>query len=194
MNVEIKDFIAVYTDAFTPEFCDDVIKYYDSAEKSGLIRTRFEDEGVPKEFKDGSLCRLTSEDHIIAYDSQYLQQHFNDKLFNVYYKHYAEEFFPLQREVVYNFCFKIQKTKIGGGYHVWHYEAAGQGLSVRQLVWMLYLNDVEEGGETEYLYQKIRVKPKKGTLVIWPAGFTHTHRGNPPYSNEKYTATGWLIV
>jgi hypothetical protein len=56
---------------------------------------------------------------------------------------------------------------------------------------MLYLNDVEDGGETEFLYQRMRVKPKQGTLLIWPAGFTHTHRGNPPLSNNKYVITGW---
>ena len=57
---------------------------------------------------------------------------------------------------------------------------------------MIYLNDVEEGGETEFLYQSIRVAPKAGTLLIWPAGFTHTHRGNPPLSGDKYIATGWV--
>jgi hypothetical protein len=50
---------------------------------------------------------------------------------------------------------------------------------------------VQEGGETEFLYQHMRVKPEQGTLVIWPAAFTHTHRGNPPLSNEKYIVTGW---
>jgi len=38
----------------------------------------------------------------------------------------------------------------------------------------------------------MRVKPKQGTLLIWPAAFTHTHRGNPPLSNVKYITTGWI--
>ena len=58
------------------------------------------------------------------------------------------------------------------------------------MAWMVYLNDVEEGGETEFLYQKRKVKPKKGTILIWPGGYTHLHRGNPPMS-DKYIATGW---
>ena len=61
----------------------------------------------------------------------------------------------------------------------------------RVLVNMMYLNDVDEGGETEFLYQSMRVQPKKGRVVIWPAGFTHTHRGNPPLAGEKYIATAW---
>ena len=44
--------------------------------------------------------------------------------------------------------------------------------------------------ETEWLYQKRKVKPKKGTVCIWPGGYTHLHRGNPPMSS-KYIATGW---
>mgnify|MGYP003351836575 CR=1 FL=1 len=58
-------------------------------------------------------------------------------------------------------------------------------------VYLMYLNDVEEGGETEFLYYPKRIKPKKGTLIMWPAGFTHTHRGNPPISNEKYIVATW---
>ena len=51
---------------------------------------------------------------------------------------------------------------------------------------------MEEGGETEFLYQSLRVSPKKGTVIIWPSGYYHTHRGNPPLSGVKYLATGWL--
>ena len=56
---------------------------------------------------------------------------------------------------------------------------------------MVYLNDVEEGGETEFLYQQLKIKPSKGRVVIWPGSFTHLHRGNPPMST-KYIATGWF--
>jgi hypothetical protein len=86
---------------------------------------------------------------------------------------------------------KLQKTPINGGYSVWHPEQGPGSSATRVISWMLYLNDVEEGGETEFLYQGFRQKATKGTLVIWPAAFTHTHRGNPPYSNEKYVITGW---
>ena len=57
---------------------------------------------------------------------------------------------------------------------------------------LVYLNDVEEGGETEFLYQSRRIKPKQGTMVICPASFTHTHRGNPPLKGNKYMINGWI--
>jgi len=86
---------------------------------------------------------------------------------------------------------KIQKTQKGGGYHIWHYESGSLETNHRALAWMVYLNDVEEGGETEFLNQHCRFKPTKGTLLVWPASFTHIHRGNPPLSGDKYILTGW---
>ena len=84
-----------------------------------------------------------------------------------------------------------------GGYHHWHSEIYPQNASCeslhRVLLWMFYLNDVEEGGETEFMYQGRRIAPKKGRLVIAPAGFTHTHKGNVAKSGDKYIATSWIL-
>lgn len=86
-----------------------------------------------------------------------------------------------------------------GGYFYWHSEVyphphdANNDALHRTLLWMFYLNDVEEGGETEFYFQNASIKPKQGTLVIAPAGFTHTHRGNKPVSGDKYIFTSWLL-
>lgn len=84
-----------------------------------------------------------------------------------------------------------------GGYPYWHsevYPQAGHNDALhRMLLFMFYLNDVEEGGETEFHYQDIKVKPKAGRMVIAPAYFTHTHRGNVPVSNNKYILTSWVL-
>jgi hypothetical protein len=58
---------------------------------------------------------------------------------------------------------------------------------------IVYLNDVEVGGETEFLYPKIKVKPKKGSLVIFPSAYPFVHRGNKPISSDKYIIATWLI-
>jgi hypothetical protein len=62
----------------------------------------------------------------------------------------------------------------------------------RTLVFMTYLNDVHEGGETEFTNQKIKVKPEKGLTIMWPAYWTHVHRGLPTLSEEKMIVTGWF--
>ncbi|WP_351188381.1 2OG-Fe(II) oxygenase [Shewanella sp. TB4-MNA-CIBAN-0142] len=84
-----------------------------------------------------------------------------------------------------------------GGYPHWHseqYPQNGHNEALHRVVlYMFYLNDVEEGGETEFYYQQRKISPKKGTMVIAPAGFTHSHRGNVPISNDKYIATSWAM-
>ena len=61
----------------------------------------------------------------------------------------------------------------------------------RLLVTMFYLNDVEKGGETEFKHQGVSIKPKKGSVVIFPAGWTHMHRGKKPISSDKYIGNIW---
>jgi len=84
-----------------------------------------------------------------------------------------------------------------GGYPYWHSEIAPRADSVdnlhRVLLWTIYLNDGFEAGETEFLYQGRRIVPKTGSLLIAPAGFTHTHRGNMPKGGNKYIATSWVL-
>jgi hypothetical protein len=98
---------------------------------------------------------------------------------------------------VENSC-KMQKSHPRDGYHEWHHERCSNinetAMSIREFTWTLYLNDVKEGGETEFLLQSKRVSPEKGKICIWPASFTHLHRGNPPLKEVKYILTGWTFT
>ena len=87
--------------------------------------------------------------------------------------------------------FNIQKYPKGGGYPAWHYENWGEESINRHLVFMTYLNDVKKNGETEFFYQKLKIKPEKGLTLIWPATWEYTHRGNICEEQEKYIVTGW---
>ncbi len=84
-----------------------------------------------------------------------------------------------------------------GGYPYWHSEQypkldMGEALH-RVLLWTVYLNDDFGAGETEFLYQGRLIKPKTGSLLLAPAAFTHTHRGNRPLGGDKYIATSWVL-
>jgi hypothetical protein len=87
---------------------------------------------------------------------------------------------------------RLQKTPPGGGFHDWHCENSNFQNCQRIVVFMVYLNDITDGGETEFLYYRKRIQPAAGRILIWPAGYPHTHRGNPPLSETKYILTGWL--
>jgi len=92
----------------------------------------------------------------------------------------------------------IQKYVAGqGGYPYWHCEQypkrdGGEALH-RAVLWTIYLNDTFEAGETEFLYQQRKIRPRTGSLLIAPAAFTHTHRGNRPEGGDKYIATSWIL-
>jgi hypothetical protein len=88
---------------------------------------------------------------------------------------------------------KIQKYLPGDGYYSWHCERFNNlnPINNRHLVFLTYLNDVTDDGETEFYYQKLKVRPQKGLTLIWPADWTHTHRGVPSMTQMKYIITGW---
>lgn len=89
---------------------------------------------------------------------------------------------------------KIQHYNKNEGYFKWHTERDGaqEGYASRHLVFMTYLNDVNDDGETEFFYQNVKIKPQKGKTLIWPADWTHTHRGITSPTQEKYIITGWF--
>jgi hypothetical protein len=95
-------------------------------------------------------------------------------------------------DVVENF--NIQHYKPNEGYFAWHTErtCSLKPICNRHLVFMTYLNDVNDAGETEFYHQTLKVKPKKGLTLIWPADWTHTHRGITSPTEEKYILTGWF--
>lgn len=88
----------------------------------------------------------------------------------------------------------IQYYKPGGGFKIWHFERdnTNEEIARRHLAFMTYLNDVHDGGGTEFLYQDLTVQAEKGLTLIWPVEWTHTHKGQVSPSEEKYIVTGWF--
>lgn len=80
---------------------------------------------------------------------------------------------------------------MGGGFKEYHFENDGSfDKGARNLVFMTYLNNVEDGG-TQFYYQDITVPAIKGLTVIWPSYWTHTHKGVISKTQEKTIITGW---
>tara|TARA_A100001388_G_C28766098_1_gene500785 strand:+ start:1675 stop:2244 length:570 start_codon:yes stop_codon:yes gene_type:complete len=109
-----------------------------------------------------------------------------------------QNIFELNRHEI-AFINLLQYYKPNGGFKKWHHERPTAGtfsdhVVNRSLVYTTYLNDVDDKGETEFMYQKLKIKPKKGKSIIFPADFTHRHRGIPSPTQEKYIATGWFLL
>ena len=86
--------------------------------------------------------------------------------------------------------YQVQKT-VPGEEYVWHQDSSAKDGYVRALTYIWYLNDVLEGGETEF-YDGTLIKPVQGRMVLFPSTWTFMHRGRTPASN-KYIATGWMV-
>jgi len=85
----------------------------------------------------------------------------------------------------------IQHYQPGGGFKAWHFENGNENILKRYLVFMTFLNDVEDGG-TEFYYQNLCLPAIKGLTLIWPAYWTHSHKGQISKKHEKYISTGWF--
>ena len=89
--------------------------------------------------------------------------------------------------------YAIQRTDPGGYYH-WHIDGGSHEFAMRQLVALWYLNAPDgEGGETEFQYQGVQIKPETGKLLLFPPFWTHLHRGATLHSGHKYIATTWVV-
>jgi hypothetical protein len=193
MKSTYENFIGVYDNAFSDKFCDDLIAHYEWCAKNNRTFKRDENENIKK---DQSVCLNPNTIEEISFSHPNIQGflgEFNDAFWNVCYKEYLEKYGVLadySQHTIYSY--KLQKTVPSGGYHVWHCEHGNKQFSERTGVYLLYLNDVEEGGETEFLYLSKRIVPKKGRLLIFPPNYPWAHRGNPPLCGEKYIMTGWM--
>ena len=195
-KIEYRDHIGIYENALTPHQCDDLIKQFQFSKDAGQTRMRSEYDPSPStRKKDESMTMLGwqewQEESKVTWHNQ---KDFIEYMENAIVGDYINQY-PVLSETQYRiFQGKVQRTIPGEGYHIWHCEVVGSKGEDRDrfLAWSAFLNDVEEGGETEFLHQSVRFKPKAGTAIVFPAYFTHMHRGNPPLSGEKFIATGWV--
>lgn len=197
----MENFIRVYSKAFSEELCDALVADWDNFPRPL--------ESEPSFFslnnishRNNAMVQLAEVYESDTAESQALKIKYYrsvEKTVSEARDTYLEDLGQIEMSPLLPVGFQVQKYEASksGGYYMFHYERHGHSPDKeslkRQLVWMIYLNDVPEGeGETEFLYQGLRVQPKKGDLVLWPSAFTHTHRGNPVYTTDKYIVTGWL--
>jgi hypothetical protein len=175
----MENFIRIYS--VDKELCDNLIKYHKSnIEYKAEGQTTF---GLNKDIKESIDVKFynSSTDKIIL--------NFFKTLSEAISKYLTE--FQILYPVITDHGNLIQYYPKNGGYKVYHYENGSFVTAHRKFVYMLYLNDVKDGG-TEFKYQNITLKAKKGNLVIWPGEFTHTHKGIISKTKEKYITTGWF--
>lgn len=195
-DVEHKDFIGYYRNLYPSGYCEHLIKEFNRLEEGGAGANRQRSENANKHIKDDYQINIELRNHNL--------ERFQDKdscaLFfdglQACYDDYTSKYSILRDNgKIRASVMKMQRTSPGGGYHVWHGEQGPGTHANRVLVYMVYLNSFEDGdgGETEFLYQRTRVKPEENLMLLWPAAYTHAHRGNPVLTEKyKYIVTGWF--
>jgi hypothetical protein len=190
------NFIEMYSNALSDKSCDYIVNSFEDFKehaKSGRMGY-----GVDKDKKDSIDMNLVDikhklDDDLLSEIKTSLKNNINkytEKYKLVYDMPNIWDFFS-----IFPYEVSIKKyIKNTGGYHIFHSDNFASGVSIfRQLVCMYYLNTVDEGGETEFYHQRLKIMPRRGTLVIFPTYFTHMHKGHVPLSNDKYILNFWLM-
>lgn len=196
MNSEYIEHIALYKNVYPEGYCQHLIHEFDRLEQSGAGANRIQSESASRHVKDDHQIFLNIRNH----SSQNFQNVDSVDVFfdglQKCYNEYVNKYSVLKDNgKIRATAMKMQRTGPGGGYHIWHGEQGPGQNANRVLTYMLYLNtlDPADGAETEFLYQRKRFNPVENTMVLWPAAYTHAHRGNPVLGNtHKYIVTGWF--
>ena len=169
--------------------CDDLISYFElnhAKQKSGVLSG-----GLNLDKKDSIDISINPKD-IILPGNEAFKAYF-DQLLECY-KNYVEEW-PFLKDIAQRLeigSFNLQRYKPGQHFKKIHTERSRIESSHRVFAFMTYLNDVEEGGSTYFSHYDLEIQPQKGLTLIWPAEWTHAHRGNVLKEGVKYIITGWI--
>ena len=194
-DTEYKEFIGFYRNLFPVGYCEHVVKEFDRVIAEGAGSTRQQSENALRHNKEDTHLFLNMVHHTVEpFQNRDIREIFYEGL-QACFDDYIDKYSVLKNlQGLKSFGLKLQKTDPGGGYHVWHSEQGPGWTSNRALVYLFYLNTLDgEGGETEFLYQKERFNPTENQMLLWPAAYTHTHRGNAVFGERsKYIVTGWF--
>ena len=176
--VRLNDLIQVHENVLTSETCDELISIFESNSDK---HEKIDQEGKPN-FTQFNFTRNRVENIHNLLIREVFQ--YRDK----YYKYVHQEVFPSSHAFEE---FRIKRYNTGGQERFdTHVDVADYATARRFLSFFWYLNDVEEGGET--VFYNLEIKPKQGTLVVFPPLWMFPHRGKPPISGTKYLLSTYL--
>lgn len=171
---------------------DDLINYFEKnshLQKQGMVGGATVDLNT-KKTTDMSIDPIDLENKNYSIFNDYLSELFNC------YNDYKDQW-PFIREKFKSVdipSFNLQRYLPGDHFSKIHTERSSTLNMHRIFAWMTYLNDVTEeaNGCTHFTHYDLKIKPKKGKTLIWPAEWTHAHCGEILKKDKKYIITGWM--
>ena len=195
MKEEYKDFVGIYDESVPIELCNEFAKSYETAKKNRTFIDLSKENETLRPIEERTLYRSDESMFVTPITSTIYPVPPVQAYFEILKKClvcYTKRYNILFSGPMYHDVFKIHKVRKSEGFHQWHYERGSPTSLDRLMAYMTYLEVPKKGGETEFLHQSLRIEPIVGRTLIWPAGFTHMHRGNPPLDGEKMYITGWF--
>jgi len=186
----MNDFIYEVSNSLSSYLCDNIIDLFSSEIQykgvtSGGFHQQIKDTNdfvIPeKTTKWGKIFNILIKQlnkHIVIYIEKFKKQY---------------EFDIIGSKELFIKNMLVQKYEKNKGQYVFHHDSRTEENSYRVITFLWYLNDVDEGGETEF-FGKYKIKPKKGKLILFPANWTFPHCGNIPISSDKIIITGWVYL
>jgi len=191
-------------DVLSEEFCKHIIQKYESDNRKfdGVIGSQKEVDKTKKTSIDFDISGCAMEDMELGDDEwKKIDDQIKENLtlgYQKYVDHIATQFkeqfeqsgFQVFRSQLHDTGYQMQRTD-PGGFYIWHTDFNPN--EKRILTFIFYLNDVheEDGGATEFI-GNVKVQPRRGKLLLFPATWTGVHRGSVLKRGVKYLITGWL--
>ena len=181
-------FIRLYRDTFSRELCEEVIRRFEADERKHASTTATRDK--PR-LRSGTMLQIGE-----LADWGDINQAYSEAL-EKNLKAYAQAF-PTLQQLIGSPATKrtpplLERIEPGQGFGM-HIDASVAGTHDRMVAVLMYLKDVEQGGETQFPFQSIQVKPRAGLMVLFPPYWTHPHQGTSPISGYKYNLTSYVVV
>jgi hypothetical protein len=179
----LSSLIRIYDNALDTKMCEHIVEIFENNTEHW---ERFDNNRKPN-FAQLNLTKLSLDSEDLQYINNYISGRvaiYKDNYLN----DFGKEYFPMN----YSYEeYRIKKYNNDGqdAFDV-HVDVMDHSSSKRFLSFFWYLNDVEEGGET--VFWNYKIKPKAGTLVIFPPMWMFPHAGNEPISGPKYLLSTYL--
>ena len=171
--------------------CDGIIAYFESnkeKQRQGAFKG-----GLDLDTKN-SIDLVISPKQILLPENKCFQAYF-EHLYSFYHDYTLQwPFLKVLAKEISIGRFNIQRYQKGQHFQRVHAERSGLTSIHRLFAWMTYLNDVSihDGGSTIFTHYGLEIQPKKGQTLIWPAEWTHAHKGSVLKASSKYIITGWM--
>ena len=195
----IMDYIYQNNNSLCSELCKEIIEIFenDKNKHDGLTIG-----GINKKVKDTMDLNIYKTDNKwlevcnfleteLTYNLKIYSENINKKYKNV--NGFDNSYEVLNKNIEIT-PFMVQRYIKNEGKYIYHndFNIDYKKKTYRVLTYLFYLNDVVEGGETEFFGGDIKIIPKAGKLIIFPASWTFPHCGKMPISSNKYIITGWI--